>query len=310
MRKDTVIEMKGVIKKFGDRLIVNGVDLDIHKGECFGILGPNGAGKTTTMKMIYGTHLISSGEIYVLGLNAKKSIREIKSRIGIVPQEDGLDADFTVRENLELYASYHDIDEPIAHNRIDDLLRMMKLEDYAHKFVQTLSGGMRRRLALARGMVNNPQLIILDEPTVGLDPQARMWIWDFLGKFKSQMGTVVMTTHYMEEAEKICDRVAIMDKGKILTIGSPEKIIEDEIGTEVVEFEFSSSEMGYYINRLEQAHYSCHVIHQQLHVHLKKDQPSKDVFNLVSAQKTTVRKANLSDVFLKLAGHDFRDEPL
>lgn len=310
MNTKTVVEAKGLTKKYEDRTVVNGVQFEVYQGECFGILGPNGAGKTTMMKMMYGMNLITAGDLYVLGLNIKQSPRQVKSRIGVIPQEDGLDTDFTVLENLLLYASFHGLDKVVATHRAEDLLRVMRLDEYASKPVETLSGGMRRRLAIARGMINQPELLFLDEPTSGLDPQARIWIWNFLHKIKEDMGTVVMTTHYMEEAEQICDRVAIMDKGRILAIGKPKDLVNEFIGAQVVEFDVKDSDLNYYLNRLSTNGFQYQVIRNQVNVHLTEEQQAKDVLNIVSGRKVTMRVPTLSDVFLKLAGHDLRDEPL
>lgn len=308
--ESSVLEAQLLEKKFQDHTAVRGVSFEIKKGECFGLLGPNGAGKSTTLKMIYGSAKITGGELYILGMNAKQHIREIKSRIGVVPQDEGLDYDFTVRENLLIYAGYLGIQTPEANRRAHELLRLMRLEDASNTMVDKLSGGMKRRLAIARGMINHPELLILDEPTAGLDPQARLWIWDFLKKVKADMGSVLMTTHYMEEAESICDRIAIMDDGVIHSIGRPSDLVREHIGHQVVEFEINPADAPYYGGRLKHAGYAYQVIRSQINVHLKAGQESRAVLDVVSATKVTIRQPTLSDVFLKLAGHDLRDEPL
>lgn len=308
--KNTVVEVKGLVKHYGDRVVVNGLSLEIYQGECFGVLGPNGAGKSTTMKMLYGSTRIDGGEAYLLGLNARSSMREIKSRIGVIPQEDGLDTEFTVKENLLLYAGYHGVDPQIAEHRTDDLLKLLRLEEYSAKTIGTLSGGLRRRVAIARGMINHPELLFLDEPTAGLDPQARIWIWGFLRKIKADMGTVVMTTHYMEEAEHICDRIAIMDQGKVLVIGEPKKLIKEQIGREVIEFEVTLEDMNYYLGRLNSSGYRYQVIRNQVNVHLRETDHAQSVMELLNGVNLTLRQPSLNDVFLKLAGHDLRDDPL
>lgn len=304
----TAIEIKDLTKKYGDKIAVDGINLEIQKGECFGLLGPNGAGKTTTMKMMYCSVLVTSGELYVLGLNVKKNYREIKSRIGVVPQEDGLDPDFTVLENLLIYASYHNIPVKEAELRAQALLRLMKLEEYQDRSVDTLSGGMRRRLVIARGLINSPEVMFLDEPTTGLDPQARIWIWDFFKHLKSEKNTLVLTTHYMEEAEQMCDRVAIIDGGKILTVGRPQDLIRDLIGKEVVEFDTNSTDLNYYLGRLRDAGYTYQVIKDTVSVLVKEDQEGRKVVDLIASDKIFIRKPTLNDVFLKLAGHHLRDE--
>ena len=302
------IEIKDVTKKYDDRIAVDGISLEIQKGECFGLLGPNGAGKSTMMKMMYCSALVTSGELYVLGLNVKKNYREIKSRIGVVPQDDGLDPDFTVLENLLVYASYHNIIKAEAELRAQALLRLMKLEEYQDRSVETLSGGMRRRLAIARGLMNSPEVIFLDEPTTGLDPQARIWIWDFFKHLKSEKSTLVLTTHYMEEAEQMCDRVAIMDSGKILKIGKPSDLIRDLIGKEVVEFDTNPVDLNYYLGRLRAEGFAYQVIKDTVSVLVKEHQEGRKVVDLIASDKIYIRKPTLNDVFLKLAGHQLRDE--
>jgi len=308
MSTHTAIEIKDLTKKYGEKIVVDGINLEIQKGECFGLLGPNGAGKSTTMKMMYCSVLVTSGELYVLGLNVKKNYREIKSRIGVVPQEDGLDTDFTVLENLLVYASYHNLPAKEVELRAQALLRLMKLEEYQDRSVETLSGGMRRRLVIARGLINSPEVMFLDEPTTGLDPQARIWIWDFFKHLKSEKNTLVLTTHYMEEAEQMCDRVAIIDEGKILTVGRPKDLIHDLIGKEVVEFDTNSTDLNYYLGRLREAGYTYQVIKDTVAVLIKEDQEGRKVVDLIASDKIFIRKPTLNDVFLKLAGHHLRNE--
>ncbi|MFZ4403067.1 MAG: ABC transporter ATP-binding protein [Pseudobdellovibrionaceae bacterium] len=303
-----VIEAKNLTKKYENKLAVDQINLSIQKGECFGLLGPNGAGKSSTMKMMYCSALVTSGELYILGLNAKQNYKEIKSRIGVVPQDDGLDLDFSVLENLLIYSSYFNIDKSEAQIHAIELLKMMKLEEYQDHSVESLSGGMKRRLAIARGLVNKPELIFLDEPTTGLDPQARLWTWDFFNKLKQDKSTIVLTTHYMEEAEAICDRVAIIDGGKILAIGTPQSLITEYIGKEVVEFETSPADLNYYLGRLKENKYRYQVIQNTVSVLVQADQDSRHVVNLIPAQKISIRKSTLNDVFLSLSGHKLRDE--
>lgn len=308
MSINTVVEIKELVKKYEDRAVVNGINLEIYKGECFGLLGPNGAGKSTMMKMMYCSALVTSGELYILGLNVKKNFREIKGRIGVVPQEDGLDPDLTVQENLLVYANFHQINKTTAAERTLALLRMMKLDEYADHQVDTLSGGMKRRLAIARGLINHPELLFLDEPTVGLDPQARMWIWDFFKQLKIQGRSVVLTTHYMEEADAICDRIAILDEGKILAIGKPKELIEEHIGKEVVEFETSPVDLNYYLGRLKSAGYLYQVIKSTVHVLIRGDQDGRKAMELFASNKIVLRKPTLNDVFLRIAGHELRED--
>ncbi len=305
-----VIESKALTKKYGDSFIVRNVDLQIRRGECFGLLGPNGAGKSTTMKMLYGGASITSGELYILGINAKKNITDIKARIGVVPQEDGLDHDFSVYENLALFASYFGLVGNTAKLRIEELLKLFRLEEYSERPVEELSGGIRRRLAIARGLLNKPEILVMDEPSSGLDPQSRLWIWNFLRSLKQEMGTLIISTHFMEEAQEICDRIAIMDNSKILKIGEPKYLIESEIGKEIIECNLSTNDISYYSNRLAKEKFQFNVVGKQIHVYVKKDQEAKSVFEVISGYRMTIRPANLSDVFFKLTGHDLREEPL
>ncbi len=308
MINNVAIEIKDLTKKYDDKVVVDRLNLEIFKGECFGLLGPNGAGKSTTMKMMYCSALLTSGELYVLGLNVKKNYREIKSRIGVVPQEDGLDPDFTVLENLLVYSSYHNIPKSEADLRAQALLRLMKLEEYQDRSVETLSGGMKRRLAIARGLINSPEVVFMDEPTTGLDPQARLWIWDFFRHLKSENNTLVLTTHYMEEAEQMCDRVAIIDQGKILTVGKPQDLIKELIGKEVVEFSTNPVDLNYYLGRLRAEGFAYQVIKDTVSVLVKENQEGRRVIDLIASDKIFIRKPTLNDVFLKLAGHQLRDE--
>ena len=217
------VEARGLVKRYGEITAVRGIDFAVRHGECFGFLGPNGAGKTSTMKAIYGLANVDGGEPRVLGLDARTHRREIKSRIGVVPQEQNLDGELTVRENLVMQAVYHGIR---ADGRIDELLTSALLEKRAEARPQELSGGMKRRLLIARALVNEPELVVLDEPTTGLDPQARRAVWGQLDRMKRAGVTLIVTTHYMEEADRICDRLVIMDNGEIVTEGSPAELRE------------------------------------------------------------------------------------
>lgn len=305
---DTIVQVKSLNKKFGDRSVVNSVSFEVYKGECFGILGPNGAGKSTTMSILYGALSKTAGEAYVLGINLDDDKKFLRSQVGVVPQEDGLDPDFSLRENLLLYAGYMGVEPAAARQKVEELLRLMRLEDHADKMMDELSGGMRRRLALARGLLNSPSIIFLDEPTSGLDPQARLWIWDFLEKIKSEMGTVMLTTHYMEEAQVLCDRVAIMDYGKILCIGTPKELIRDYIGKEVIEVETHPDNLRYFKKRLEPAGYIIQMLNRRMNVYLQEGESSAPILEVAQGSKITMRPPTLNDVFLRLAGHELRQD--
>lgn len=303
----TAIEMKGIIKRYDDKAVIRSLNLQVFQGECFGLLGPNGAGKSTLMKMINCISPVTDGEMFILGLNARSHPKEIKKRLGVVPQEDGLDFDLNVQENISIYGHYYGYDKKSLNQRTLDLLRLVRLEEYADREVSELSGGMKRRLAIARGMIHRPELMILDEPTTGLDPQARLLIWDLLKKLRSEMSTLVISTHYMEEAQQLCDRVAIMDQGRILALGSPKELIQTHIGREVVEFETEPMDLNYYLGRLKERKLTFQVISNVVCVYLQADQTSSMVLEAIASPRITVRTPTLNDVFLKLAGHELRE---
>jgi lipooligosaccharide transport system ATP-binding protein len=219
----SAVVASGLVKRYGKIVAVDGVDFRVRAGECFGFLGPNGAGKTTTMKMIYGLASVDGGELSVLGLDVRRQRREVKARIGVVPQEQNLDRELTVREQLEVQTLYFGLPPD---GRIDELLDFSLLRERANGRPAELSGGMKRRLLVARALVNRPELVVLDEPTTGLDPQARLAVWGLLDGLKSEGVTLIVTTHYMEEAERICDRLVIMDRGRIVTEGTPAELRE------------------------------------------------------------------------------------
>jgi lipooligosaccharide transport system ATP-binding protein len=219
----SAVEARGLVKRYGELQAVDGIDFDVRAGECFGFLGPNGAGKTTTMKMIYGLAAVDGGELRVLGLDVQRERRQVKARIGVVPQEQNLDRELTVRENLTIQALYHGLPPD---GRIDELLDFTLLAERGDGRPQELSGGMKRRLLIARALVNRPELVVLDEPTTGLDPQARLAVWGLLERLRAEGVTLLVTTHYMEEAERICDRLVIMEEGHIVASGSPAELRE------------------------------------------------------------------------------------
>ena len=227
----SVVTARGLVKRYGEIVAVRGIDFSVHTGECFGFLGPNGAGKTTTMKAIYGLAEMDQGDLTVLGLDVRAQRREVNARIGVVPQEENLDRGLTVRENLSMHALFHGLQPD---GRIDELLRAAVLDQRAGSRTQELSGGMKRRLLVARALVNDPELVVLDEPTTGLDPQARLAVWSVLERLKARGVTLIVTTHYMEEAERICDRLVIMDEGEIVARGSPAEL-RSRYGQETLE---------------------------------------------------------------------------
>ncbi|MFN3454640.1 MAG: ABC transporter ATP-binding protein [Pseudobdellovibrio sp.] len=293
-------------KTYDDVPVVNGISFEVQSGECIGILGPNGAGKSTTVKMIYGQVVPTSGDLIVLGLNTKNNIDEIRSRIGVVPQEDGLDTDFSAEENLLLFAKYQNLEKDLAQAQVDHLLAEMKLSDFKHKPVETLSGGMKRRLAIARAMIHRPQLLLMDEPTTGLDPQARLWIWNYFEKLKTQKVTLVLTTHYMEEAERLCDRIFIVDHGLILDSGTTSELIQKHIGSEVIELEVGD-EKPYWLNKVTHAGLKYQEYEKTIFIFFNAKTDRQNFVTHIQNTMYKIRSANLNDVFLKLAGYQIRE---
>ena len=234
----SLIHARGLTKRFGVFTAVDGISFDVHPGEAFGFLGPNGAGKTSTMRMIACASPVTAGDLRVLDMSPRSHASRIKARLGVVPQQDNLDTEITVRENLLMYARYFDIPRTVAEKRADELLEFVELSDRAGAQVEPLSGGMKRRLTIARALVNEPDLILLDEPTTGLDPQARHVVWDRLYQLKRRGATLLLTTHYMDEAERLCDRLVVMDKAKIVVEGSPRELIAQYSTREVLELRF------------------------------------------------------------------------
>ena len=300
-----VIEAQGLLKRFGAKTVVDGIDLQVPRGGCFGLLGPNGAGKTTTLRMILGHSPPSGGELTVLGEPMPVSGRTVRARIGVVPQEDNLDPDFTVMENLRVYASYfpgrgREPLEPF----LMSLLDFVALADRASDRIQSLSGGMRRRLVIARALVNDPELLILDEPTTGLDPQIRHLIWARLRELRNHGTTVLLTTHYMEEAERLCDRLAIIDHGRILAEDAPRRLVAGEAEPSVIELRTGpgGSPPPELIRhaRLEvlDGVWHCHTADPGAVLAVLREHPELEYLH---------RPANLEDVFLRLTGRELRD---
>jgi lipooligosaccharide transport system ATP-binding protein len=294
-----------LIKNYNGLPALKGISFDINQGECFGILGPNGAGKSTLLKMIYGQVTPTSGDLFVLGLNTRQQMTQIKSRIGVVPQEDGLDSDFSALENLELFSSYYKIEKTSARARAELLLHEMKLTEHQHHHVEALSGGMKRRLVIARALLHEPQMLVLDEPTTGLDPQARLWIWSYFVKLKAQKKTIILTTHDMEEAEKLCDRVAIVDHGKILDIGTCQDLIQKYIGAEVIEL-LDDNEKNYWSAKLKGYNLEFQSFENKLFIYFNSVTERQEFSRHIQNSHYIVRAANLNDVFLKVAGYQIR----
>ncbi|WP_420450971.1 ABC transporter ATP-binding protein [Ilumatobacter sp.] len=235
---DVLVRARGLTKTYADLEAVRGIDFDVRRGELFGFLGPNGAGKSTTMRMIGTTTPRTGGELHVLGREPATDAREIKARLGVVPQEDSLDTELTVAQNLHVYGRYFGLGRDVIRERSAELLDFVQLADRADRAVDTLSGGMQRRLTIARGLINDPEMVILDEPTTGLDPQARHVLWERLTQLRARGVTLLLTTHYMDEAEQLCDRLVVLHEGRIIAEGSPRELIRTHVARDVVELRF------------------------------------------------------------------------
>lgn len=302
---DSIVQARHLTKRFADFSAVEALDFDIPAGRCFGFLGPNGAGKTTTLRMILGRILISDGELRVFGKPVEQSGSEIRARTGVVPQQDNLDPDFNVRENLEIYASFFGIDGPELKDRIPELLRFVDLENRADHRIHQLSGGMQRRLTLARALVNDPDLVVLDEPTTGLDPQVRHLMWVKLRNLVKQGKTLILTTHYMEEAERLCDHIFIIDHGRLLAQGSPAELIAEHVEKEVVELRSVGGET---LERaLELAGFRHEIIGESAMFYGDVAEPLLASLRESGCHAYLHRPSNLEDVFLRLTGRDLRE---
>lgn len=302
-----IINTNQLTKRYGDYLAVAGVDIEVQRGEYWGLLGPNGAGKTTLLRMLIGNTPPTSGQLQVLGYPIPEAATTMRQRIGVVPQKDNLDPDFTVGENLRTYGAYFGFKGPDLENRIQELLAFAALNGKQNAPIAALSGGMQRRLSLIRALINAPELLILDEPTTGLDPQARQLIWQRLRALRNQGMTLVLTTHYMEEAQRLCDRVTVMDAGKILDSGSPGELIRTYIEPHVVEVFGAGLEAWHhevaaaYAERSEQ-------VGETIFYYSHDEQPLLTALSQQPELTYLHRPANLEDVFVKLTGRELRDE--
>jgi lipooligosaccharide transport system ATP-binding protein len=296
-----IIKTRNLTKKFKDLLAVDNVNLEIEEGECFGLLGPNGAGKTSLIKMITAVSPPTRGDIQVLGNDLKTHSRQVKAILGVVPQMDNLDPDLTVFQNLMTFARYFNIPKDEARRRSTEVLRLFELENKRNSHIRELSGGMKRRLLIARGLINLPRILVLDEPTIGLDPQGKYLVWHELAELKSQGVTQLLCTQNMEEAAALCDRVAIMHQGKILSLDAPRKLISRYVGNEIGEMEVSSEERGEVIKALEGRGLGFEEVGDKIHVfHVEADEITRGLVNLTGRLRR--RPATLEDVFFRLTG--------
>ena len=305
---EPLVRASKLTKKFDDFTAVDSVDFVVESGEVFGFLGPNGAGKSSTMKMIGAVSPVTTGELSVFGLDPESEGSVIRARLGVVPQENLLDTELTVFENLFIYGRYFDLPKAIIRERIDDLLEFAQLEDRRDDLVDPLSGGMKRRLTIARALINQPDLMLLDEPTTGLDPQARHALWDRLYRLKQQGVTLIITTHYMDEAEQLCDRLVIMDKGKIVAEGSPRRLIDEYATRDVVELRFP---VGLEVDAESLDGLARRVELLPDRTLLYTDNADQTLVDMserpLDIESTIVRRSTLEDVFLRLTGRTLVD---
>ena len=301
---ENLIEVRGLTKKYGDFVAVDGIDFTVRKSESFGLLGPNGAGKSTTMRIIAATSQRTSGEVLVLGKDPEIEGPQIRAHLGVVPQQDNLDIHLTVSENLYIYGRYFGLSRKFIHSKIGELLEFAQLEEKRDTKVEALSGGMKRRLTIARSLVSEPDILILDEPTTGLDPQARHILWDRLFRLKEDGITLLITTHYMDEAEQLCDRLMVMDKGRIMAEGSPADLIKRYSTKEVLEVRFGSNRNAELAPAMEQICERIEVLPDRILLYAEDAEVAleKIIADGYHPNTSLVRRSSLEDVFLRLTG--------
>lgn len=305
----TMIVAKGLRKVYGDFVAVDGIDFEVKQGEAFGLLGPNGAGKSTTMRMIASTSMRSGGELEILGKDPNKNGPEIRAHLGVVPQQDNLDRELKVWENLYIYGRYFGLSRKFMKDKIEELIEFAQLGEKRNAKTEELSGGMKRRLTIARALVNEPDILMLDEPTTGLDPQARHVLWDRLFRLKEQGVTLVITTHYMDEAEQLCDRLVVMDKGRIMAEGSPADLIKQYSSKEVLEVRFGSSANKNVAKQIEGLGDRTEVLPDRILFYSENGEKILERIVKLGLHPLTslVRRSSLEDVFLRLTGRTLVD---
>jgi lipooligosaccharide transport system ATP-binding protein len=299
-----LIVVKNLVKQFGDFTAVNGINFSVKQGESFGLLGPNGAGKSSTMRIIGATSQRTSGEVLILGKDPEQAGPQIRAHLGVVPQQDNLDEELTCAENLYIYGRYFGLPKITVKNKLDELLEFAQLLDKKNSKVKSLSGGMKRRLTIARALVSDPDILMLDEPTTGLDPQARHILWDRLFRLKEKGVTLLITTHHMDEAEQLCDRLMVMDKGEIMAEGSPTELIKKYSTKEVLEVRFGSERNSQMVEQLQSFADRLEELPDRLLLYTEsgEDLLAKIVAANIHPNTSLVRRSSLEDVFLRLTG--------
>lgn len=303
------ISARRLTKTFGSFVAVDAIDVDVRAGESFGFLGPNGAGKSSTMRMIGCVSPVTSGELRIFGLDPSTDGREIRSRLGVVPQLDQLDAELTVEENLFIYGRYFDLSRAECRRRAAELLDFVQLSERATSMVEPLSGGMKRRVTIARSLMNDPEMLLLDEPTTGLDPQARHVLWDRLYRLKQRGVTLVLTTHYMDEAEQLCDRLVVMDHGRIVAEGSPSELIRRHSTREVLELRYAAGTNESFGDRVGDLGERVEVLPDRILIYADDAEAVLHEIHARDAmpEASLVRRSSLEDVFLRLTGRSLVD---
>ncbi len=304
-----LVAAQGLVKRFGDFTAVDGIDFEIRAGESFGFLGPNGAGKTSTMKMVSCISPATEGHLSVLGLDPRADGPRIRARLGLVPQEDSLELELSAMDNLMMYGRYFDLPRAEIRRRATELLEFTQLSERAHDKADKFSGGMKRRLTIARSLISEPDLLILDEPTTGLDPQARHLVWERLYRLKSEGVTLVITTHYMDEAEQLCDRLVVMDRGKIVAHGAPRQLIEEHSTREVLELRFGLSGTGPQAEEVADLAERVEVLADRMLLYVKDGDEALAAVHArgLEPESALVRRSTLEDVFLRLTGRTLVD---
>jgi lipooligosaccharide transport system ATP-binding protein len=302
--KQAAVEAAQLTKHYGDTVAVDGISFEVRAGECFGLLGPNGAGKTTTIRMITCSSPITSGQLVVSGHDVSREPRQVKSRIGVVPQDENLDPDLPTRQNLEVYARYFGLPRDVIKERVSEQLAFFELEGKAKDPVNTLSGGMRRRLLIARALIHQPDLLVLDEPTVGLDPQARHLVWQQLRRLRERGVTQLLTTHYMDEAAQLCDRIVVMHHGTILAEGTPRSLVRDHAGERVLELHIPSEQRDALLAEARSDAIEVEAYGDVAYLFGDEAALTPIAHQIGDDFRALLRPANLEDVFLRLTGRE------